>query len=128
MTTEKTKITDRIKTFEDACDILGLDPLKSIPYSEPANDREKATNAYAKLDIIAEALNEGWKPDWSDSDQDKYNPYFTHRSGFGLSCCGYDYWHSGTTVGSRLCYSSRELAKYAGTQFEEIYRELFTKN
>lgn len=126
--TQPTSIIERVKSFEDACTILGLDPVKSIPYSEPANDREKAINAYAKLDIIAEALNEGWKPDWSNYDQWKYSPYFRNKSGFGLSCNDYGSWLTNANVGSRLCFPTSKLATYAGTQFEETYRELFTKN
>jgi hypothetical protein len=94
-------------------------------------DFHKALNAYAKLFIIAEALNEGWVPDWADSDQYKYYPWLLVKkntknpSGFGLSYDGYDCAGSYSNVGSRLCFKSSELAEYAGKQFKKEYEEAY---
>jgi hypothetical protein len=87
----------KLKTYEACCKKLGKDPVKELPFSKPANGFHKALNAYAKLFIIAEALNEGWVPDWADSDQYKYYPWLLVKkntknpSGFGLSFgdCGF---------------------------------------
>jgi hypothetical protein len=114
------KITDRIKTFEDACELLGLAPEDVLPNSKIANS---AVAAVAKLFIIAEALNEGWKPDWQDSDQNKYMPWFEDNSGVGLSFDDVGHWGADTYVGSRLCFKSRELAEHAARQFKEIYND-----
>ena len=83
--------------------------------------------AHYKLCVIAEALNEGWKPDWSNWNQYKYYPWFEmgSPSGVGFSYDGYGNWASLSIVGSRLCFKSRELATYAGKQFEELYKEYF---
>jgi hypothetical protein len=114
------KITDRVKSFEDACKIVGVD---AGDYEMPttATKDDCSINAYAKLIIIAKALNEGWQPSWEDTNQYKYYPYFKHKNGFGLSYDGYGYWATCTYVGSRLCFKNSELAEYAGTQFENIY-------
>jgi len=65
---------DRIKTFEDACAELELYPEEVLAgFMKTASTDEIA---YRKLRIIAEALNEGWKPDWSNSDEYKYYPWF----------------------------------------------------
>ncbi len=114
-------IMDRVKTFEDACEVLELDDVQ-IGVKGLYEDT-KSIEAYAKLTIIARALNEGWKPDWSNHNQYKYVAWFTHKSGLGLSCRDYVSWFSHTHVGSRLCFKSRELAEYAGKQFEDIYRD-----
>lgn len=66
------KITDRVKTFEDACEVLGLNP--STVYDDPANAADEI--AYRKLKIIIKALNEGWTPDWDNSSQAKWRPWF----------------------------------------------------
>ena len=128
---EKTKsktasinIMDRVKTFEDACEVLGIDKLQ-LGVAGLDDDRE-SIEAYAKLIIIAKVLNEGWQPDWSDDDQYKYFPWFKHKSGFGLSCFDFGRWRAYTAVGSRLCFKSAKLAEYAGTQFAEIYRDYLT--
>ncbi|MCQ9638645.1 hypothetical protein MP478_04525 [Chryseobacterium sp. WG14] len=121
------KITEKVKSFEDACQILGIEP--NIPQVEmlPENHK-KAIIAHYKLIIIAEALNEGWVPDWQNSNQTKYFPWFKmgSSSGSGFSFYGYDDWNSGSAVGSRLCFKSRELAEYAGKQFTEIYKKYMT--
>lgn len=117
-------ITERVKTFEDACEILGLDDVQIGV--KGLDEDTKSIEAYAKLTIIARALNEGWKPDWSDHSQYKYVAWFTHKSGLGLSYHDCDFWGSCTGVGSRLCFKSRELAEYAGKQFEDIYRDYLT--
>ena len=124
---------DKIKTFEDACAALGistaLPEVSMLPEAE-----QKAIVAHYKLTVIAKALNDGWQPDWSIDGEWKYYPWFdveadaSKPSGFGLSYydCGHTY--SNTYFGSRLCFKSRELAKYAGVQFADLYEEYFLIN
>lgn len=119
---------DKIKTFEDACKKLGINTEEiKLAYPEQINHHAKALVAHVKLVIIIEALNDGWKPDWTNGNWDKYYPWFVMggSSGVGFSSHDYDRWVSGSGVGSRLALKSRELAKYAGTQFEELYKEYF---
>ena len=122
------KITDRVKTFVDA---LARDGDQDETTLEFINSTVKhpdlvSTQAYMKLVVIARVLNEGWTPDWADSDQYKYQPWFKHKSGFGLACDGYAYWSTLTTVGSRLCFKTSDLATYAATQFADIYNDFLT--
>ena len=121
-------MTHKIKTFEDACKALKLDPEKVLPdFSMFPEQHRKAMTAHAKLIIIAQALNGNWKPDWDNGEWDKYYPWFDmdSSSGSGFSYDGYDDWCSISLVGSRLCFKSRELAEYAGKQFEDLYRDYF---
>ncbi len=61
--------TKEIKTFEEACKKLNLDPKTAIPDMSAAQPKHHASLiATAKMHIIAEALNEGWVPDWSNYD------------------------------------------------------------
>ena len=120
-------IMERVRTLEDAISIATpSDNLKMlIEYNGIDPEMISASN-YAKLIIIARALNEGWTPDWSNSNEYKYVPYFKHKSGFGLSFNGYAYWYTFAGVGSRLCFKSSELATYAATQFADIYNDYLT--
>lgn len=121
------EITDRVKTLEDALEIAGEDAQGMLLGYKGSNKDMIAASAFAKLTLIARVLNEGWVPDWSDSNQYKYYPYFKAKeAGFGFSITDYDCWNAFTTVGSRLCFKTSELAMYAGKQFETIYNEFLT--
>jgi len=119
-------IIDRVKTFEEACSEKGVDPLDMLPYEDPKNKFHNAVNAFAKMTIITEVLNEGWTPDWENEREYKWAPYFRMKSGFGFSRTICDSTRTGTAVGSRLCFKSQELADYAGKQFESVYKEYLT--
>ncbi len=115
----KGKVTARIKTFEDACKELGID-VSSIKQGELSKDEY----AYIKLKIIAKALNEGWTPDWTNSNEYKHYPWFDLSKGVsGFSYNVSIHWYTSTNAASRLCFKSSELAKFAGTQFVEIYKD-----
>ena len=118
-------------SFEDACEALGLDATKLPDVSMLHEKHQKAITAHYKLVTIAEALNEGWTPDWSNHREYKYLPWFNvvkkegSGSGFGLAYDVYGYWDTGTIVGSRLCFKTSDLAKFAGNQFKELYEDSY---
>ena len=118
-------IIDKVKTFEDACKVLGKDTEKCLPVVDDMPEYARATVTFAKLVIIIEALNEGWKPNYDDGNERKWYPWFTGVSGRGLSLSYVVYVRSVTDVGPRLVLKSEELARYAGTQFLEVYNEYF---
>lgn len=147
-------IKERIKTFEDAVNAIGEDhPLvaqyKAITNAFKEDDNNLHLFAYTRIAIIAEALNEGWRPEYTENeyryypwfglytqeeydemdDDDKECCRFVGRSGSYASASGGlvdasasgGSAHSGTGVGSRLAFKSRELAIYCGKQFIEIW-------
>ena len=114
-------IMERVKTFEDICLIEGTTVADFQAQCDNKID-SKDERAYKKLKLIAKVLNEGWKPDWSNGNENKYYPYF-RMSGFGFSATYCGWARTGTTGGSRLCFKTRELAEYAGKQFEMIYKD-----
>lgn len=149
-------IKDKVKTFEDAVAILGDEhPLvaqfRVIESSFKEADNNLHLFAYARLVIIAEALNEGWKPKF-DGDECRYYPWFyiytkkeyeeldedekkecrvVGRSGASAHANGgvvfavadYASSYSSTLVGSRLAFKTRELAEYCGKQFIDIWEK-----
>ena len=148
-------VTERIKTFEDACNALGEGhPLVSqytFNFSETSGwNGEKSADleAFLKLRIVAAALNEGWTPDWNDKQQRKWYPWFYiyseeeynnlseedkcrvvgRASNYAYAYGGLVYSSSSnvstfsyTFPGSRLAFKSKELAKYCGEQFGELW-------
>ena len=159
-------VTERIKTFEDACNELGEDhPMVSVydALVSRANGEQslaewmgKDVVAFLKLRIIADALNEGWHPKFTE-DEYRYYPWFyiytkeeydnfseeeKHRRvdrvvyrGYsnvgaygGVSVASADYDASYVDVGSRLAFSNRDLAEYAGKQSIDIWANLVFDN
>lgn len=122
---ETSDIRDRIKTFEDACREIEVFPSDLTLQGVGVTDDDlKAISAFHKLTIVAKALNEGWKPDWNNDDEYKYYPYFDMQNGFVFD--DYDVIIQISFVGSRLCFKNSELAEYAGKQFLDLYKDLFT--
>ena len=127
---KNTNNRESIKTFDDVLaklgntdsDVQDFNKLKAI------FDGSHHLVAYQKCVLISKALNDGWTPDWTDRNF-KYWPWFNMGSASGgFSYYVFDYWDSTSSVGSRLCFKSSELAKYAGTQFEDIYKDFLTLN
>ena len=120
-------IKDKVKSFEDACKLLDITP--SVPVVTGIPEKyQKPLIANYQLMVIAEALNEGWTPDWSNGEWDKWYPWFDMDDSSSAGRFSFDDAGnriSGSCVSSRLCFKSEELADYAGTQFLELYRELF---
>ena len=111
-----------IKTFEDACKELGITNDSCRPIFDEEEDPDEI--AYKKLKVIIAAINQGWKPNWNDSNEKKWYPWFKYlASGFGFYDSFYAYYFAHTSVGSRLCFESQEKATFAGTQFIELYNQ-----
>jgi hypothetical protein len=73
-------VTERIKTFDDACNALGDEHPLVTQYrlTAAAYKGDPMTEdfiAYLKLRIIVAALNEGWEPKFTE-DEYRYFPWF----------------------------------------------------
>lgn len=114
-----TTIIDRVTSFEDACAMDGIKPGDLLNSSLTTDEI-----AYIKLKQIIRVINEGWVPDWNDTSQRKWYPWFKVSSGFGFSSSHYLYAGAGTTVGSRLCFETQEKCEYVATHFIDLYEQL----
>ena len=128
-------IINRVKSYADACKVLGIEPMDED--SMKAQGFRPDEIARRQLETITEALNEGWKPNWADTDEYKFYPWFyievsevqtegTHGANAGLS---YANTHSAAAntnalIGSRLCFHDRETARYAGRTFTDLYAQI----
>lgn len=139
-------IRDRVKNFEDACTVLGIDPDE---WKKKHLMFDKDVLAYLKLRVITQALNEGWYPKFTE-DERRYYPWFyilkqeeydnlsaeekrrcvgrafgSARADGGLVCAdavvAASYSYSGN--GARLAFSNYDLAVYAGKQFIDIWAD-----
>lgn len=124
------KITDRIKTFKDACDYLNISTHKDA-YNLLKLNRQLNPNillvecedTYLKLIIITLALNEGNKINLAN--ETGYFSYFDYKKkpGSGFVSSDFDRWTSSSSVSSRLALRTSALAKYSGMQFESLHYE-----
>lgn len=142
-------IMERVKTFEDACHELGIEPDKWLQ-DKAELGFEPDVIAYMKLRIICKALNEGWEPQFTE-DEWRYYPWFTLWTEDELSEKS-DEWktdrhlistgeyqtdyaglafanspiapsYTSAYIGSRLCLKSDTLAVYCGKQFINIWAD-----
>lgn len=78
---EKRPVTERVKTFEDACAELGGAHPFVMAYDcyvdnvHDARMQDDDITAYLKLRIICAALNEGWEPQFT-KDEWRWYPWF----------------------------------------------------
>ncbi len=143
-------ITERVKTFEDACNELGENhPLvKDWQYWQGGSSDLRA---YLKLRIICAALNEGWEPQFTENEW-RWYPWLCqytqeeldetsgeekqerciidvsgrnagYYAGFGFAYSDYAPSTASAYFGSRLCLKSGTLAEYCGRQFIEIWAD-----
>lgn len=141
---EYPEVNETITDFEGARETLGLKP--NVAYIPKSGDVKrlvtdinpkhiKALIALNELFTIAEAWNkeDGFVPDFSDREQDKWFPLFKYNkdatglvfaySGSAWSCMLTDEYV--VIVGSRLCFKSSERAAQFGKLFVDLYNKVF---
>jgi hypothetical protein len=126
---EKVKDFDykTIKTYADACYKLGVSDKEPTLTNVLPEFRKAAVAAY-KLMVVFKAINNGWEPNWGDSNEYKYYPWKQLKgasSGVSFSDSYSYYSGSLSIVGSRLCTYSSEVSNYIAMQFESLYIDWF---
>ena len=94
-----------------------------------ADDLPDDEQAYRMLKAIVKHANDGWKPNWNNSNECKYYPWFdlSVPSGFGFSFSVYVYSYSVTGVGSRLVFKDREVCINMAKKYLAIYHKFITE-
>lgn len=115
-----------IKSYEDACKVLGLKPLADEVFNAFPKAEREDVKAYHQLSVITKAINEGWEPDWTNRKEEKFEPYI-YTNNAGLAFADTATAPSGTVadIGSRLCFPDYERAAYAVATFGELYKAYF---
>lgn len=118
------KITDRVKTYEDACRELSMNPLDENKLMKLGLTKHDI--AYQKLVTIAKSLNEGWVPNVCDNSVYRWYPWFVTNgspSSFAFRDSVYGDARASAGSGSRLCFKNKELSEYCGKQFIELWKQ-----
>ena len=142
-------VNEVITSFDSARKALGIKPNADF-YVVKRKHSEKVANledvarlvtdinpmhiealiALNKLFTIAEAWNkeDGFVPDFSDWNQDKWFPWFKYDK----DAAGFVYAYTNGTptvananISSRLCFKTPERAEQFGKQFADLYNKVF---
>lgn len=144
-------ITERVKTLVDAIMILGEDhkvvkEYRMIERYIFSENLAEAILAFAKLRVIAAALNEGWKPTYPRNEE-RYYPWFNYISKeqyeylndddkksyhvikallpgdipYAMGCGGRATTYKYIACGSHIAFRTEDLAVYCGSQFIDIW-------
>lgn len=114
------------KPYEDACKILGLHPVANYKSYKLTDE----TRNFIKLETIAKALNEGWKPTTMDPREVRYYVwgwnYTDNRKPSGLLYLGsYDALGGAyADVGTSLEFKDKDTAK----EFVRICKPMIVKH
>lgn len=124
MKTEK-EIMESVTDAESACKELGIDISEIVGNRKPTNARQAASLDRDILDVIAEALRQGFIADYSKNTP-KWFPVFAPASSSGFVFVLSDdvYWTARTGCGVRQVFPSKALADYYGTKFLEIHKRV----
>lgn len=104
----------KIQNWEDVAKAHGIDPVLSLPRPDPKNEDEENDNAHFMAKRVVALFRKDVKfPDWGNSNQIKYVPWFNmpNDKGVGFSFLGYGSWFTVTYVGSRLCWEDSGIMK-----------------
>lgn len=114
------------KPYEDACKILGLHPVANYKSYKLTDE----TRNFIKLETVAKALNEGWKPTTIDPEEVRYYVwgwnYTDNRKPFGFldvsssTVLGIAY----ALVGTSLEFKDKDTAK----EFARICKPMIVKH
>lgn len=114
------------KPYEDACKILGLHPVANYKSYKLTDE----TRNFIKLETIAKALNEGWKPTTMNPKEVRYYiwgwNYTDNRKPSGLLLL-YSYSTLGPAyalVGTSLEFKDKDTAK----EFARICKPMIVKH
>ncbi len=144
-------VTERIKTFEDACKALGENHqlVQEMSDAQMIGKLSPDLLAFLKLRVIAAALNEGWEPQFvkgeyrwfpwfylytqneidkmSEKDRSRVvlrsGDYAGAGGGVSYASAYNDSSYAYASKGSRLAFRTEKLAIYAGQQFLDIWAD-----
>ena len=149
---EVTEVNEIITDFETARERLGGKPNMDFTVAQKVVSRNavrledvtrlvqslnpshiEALIALNELFTIAQAWNkeDGFVPDFSNSNQWKYFPWFTYNNdaaGFVCANANLSATYAPAYFGSRLCFKSESRAEQFGKQFAHLYNKVFLLN
>lgn len=106
-----------ITNYSEVCKALGIKEKTVKDFNTLKEFR------YHQIQNIEKLYNDGWKPDWTNSNQYKYYPYFQGQKGSGL-VFGSSSYYCFFFFGGVAYFRDRKTSDYVGKTFIEIYKDL----
>lgn len=121
-------IKERLKSEHDIIDIHGADDdLMFLLNYKGENEVLNGAKAHSLAAMLCNLLNGDWVPDWDNSIEYKWSPFFYLNSP-GFRFLGADDVITLSSVGSRLCFKTEADCIWAAKTFPQLYEVLLTKN
>lgn len=119
------KLTDRINSMSDVFAECGIDEDEF--YEECQNlGLPEDEIGYREAKLICKAFNGDWVPNWDNSNERKWRPWFYMDGPSGFRFLGSDCDLTISGVGSRLCFKEESHCDHAAKAFLHIYKKFFT--
>lgn len=124
----KEEINVLVDSYEAATRYLGYQADVKTKITGINPKHIKALIALNALFTIADAWNKAddFVPDYSNRNQYKYFPWFEYNddtAGFVYANTAYAATYAYASIGSRLCFKTRERAKQFGNQFIDLWND-----
>lgn len=117
-------IIDRINSYEDACQLKGIQPRTISDFSFLPEDDREAQFASHQLDIIISVVNKGRKFDYNNRIEKKHFPWLIWTgSGFALYVVICDV--TGSSVGPRRSFFNEDDCRKTLEKFIHLYNQSY---
>lgn len=120
---EPQTLMERIKTYSDVCKELNIEELTESDFIFLPKEQRAKMLAYHQIQNIAKLFNKGWEPNWSNSNEYKYYPWFEYKKSGGWLFYDVSYYRS-VSFGEPAFYKNRETSEFCGKTFLSIYKVL----
>jgi hypothetical protein len=122
---ENLDVLSKIKDFKDILKLSNKTLKDILPYQKPTTENQVKINALAKIQLIEEIVNEGWTPNWSNSNEYKYYIWFEFKKSVGWVVYGsYDF--CSDCYGGVSFYKNKKVSDFVSKTFLKEYKEFLT--
>jgi len=110
-------------TYPEVCKRLGEKEITLKDFKQFDEDLSKKLLNTAIINQLVKYFNQGWKPNWKDTDEYKWYPYYTLNNKGGLVFYHSFVYHS-RFCGSVGLFKTKEICDFIGKTFIDIYEKI----
>jgi hypothetical protein len=111
-----------VTTYSEVCRRLGEKEITLKDFKQFDDILANKLLNFAKIQQLSKYFNQGWIPNWKDSNEYKWYPYF-NDSGGGF-VFDYSYCHCYAFSGSVAYYKTKEISNHIGKYFPDFYKNI----